>query len=200
MKRHFALCIQGMLCLAALQVTAGYTVLHNFAGGASDGKTPYFGQFVKDFSILYGMTYQGGDGNLGTIFKMNDDGTGFVLLHEFAGGANDGAYPYDSLTLDGSALFGMTRGGGDGNFGTVFKINPDGSGFTLLHEFAGGGNDGAYPYGSLTIRDAKMYGMTNRGGDTDNGTIFSFIPTEQTSPFCTSLQAGVMTEVVLLAL
>src|SRR5687768_15673136 len=41
------------------------------------------------------------------------------------------AYPQSGLTegADG-ALYGTASGGGDG-YGTVFKLNPDGSGFTV---------------------------------------------------------------------
>ena len=36
------------------------------------------------------------------------------ILHNFTGGANDGQYPYGSLTLSGSKLYGMTSDGGAG--------------------------------------------------------------------------------------
>jgi uncharacterized repeat protein (TIGR03803 family) len=120
------------------------------------------------------MTLLGGDKNSGTVFKMNTDGTGFSLLHEFAGGGSDGANPYyGSLTLSGSTLYGMTYAGGDKNSGTVFKMNTDGTGFSLLHEFAGGVHDGRSPYGSLTLDGATLYGMTLYGGSSDLGTVFS---------------------------
>ena len=45
-----------------------------------------------------------------------------------------------------------------------------GLGITLLHEFAGGGSDGSYPYGSLT--GPNLYGMTTFGGDSNLGVIF----------------------------
>ncbi|MCC6404769.1 MAG: hypothetical protein IT405_00005, partial [Candidatus Yanofskybacteria bacterium] len=60
----------------------------------------------------------------------------FTLLHEFAGGASDGNRPYDSLIISGSTLYGMTSIGGDSNAGTIFSVGIDGTGFTLLHEFA----------------------------------------------------------------
>ena len=96
-----------------------------------------------------------------------------VLLHEFAGGADDGKWPSGSLTLSGSTLYGMTRDGGDSNGGVVFKIETDGTGFSLLHEFAGGADDGAWPDGSLTLSGSTLYGMTWEGGDNDVGVIFS---------------------------
>jgi uncharacterized repeat protein (TIGR03803 family) len=149
----------------------GFGLVHEFAGGGSDGQNPY-GSLTLSGSTLYGMTYSGGDSIKGTIFKVGTDGTGFGLLHEFAGGVSDGQNPYGSLTLSGSTLYGMTRVGGDSNFGTIFKVGTDGTGFGLLHEFAGGGSDGQDPYGSLTLSGSTLYGMTYNGGDTDGGTIF----------------------------
>ena len=54
------------------------------------------------------MTYSGGSDHEGTIFKIGTDGSGFALLHSFAGGASDGEDPYGSLIQDGSTLYGMT--------------------------------------------------------------------------------------------
>ncbi len=162
----------GLFSLSALQASATFTLLHKFAGGGDDGANPYMGQLVRDDATLYGMTYLGGDNNAGTVFKMNTDGAGFTLLHEFAGGGNDGTYPIGSLTLSGGSLYGMTWRGGDKNKGTVFKMDTDGAGFILLHEFAGGEGDGSSPFGSLTLDGSTLYGMTCEGGDINHGTLF----------------------------
>ncbi len=150
----------------------GYQLLHEFAGGAGDGANPHFTQLVEDGDTLYGMTQYGGDTDRGTIFKMNSDGSGFTLLHEFEGDTYDGQYPLGSLTLDGSTLYGMTQYGGDSDRGTIFKVDTNGGKFTLLHEFAGGENDGSEPRNSLTLDGSTLYGMTRNGGDSNNGTIF----------------------------
>jgi uncharacterized repeat protein (TIGR03803 family) len=132
------------------------------------------------------MTARGGSSDVGTIFKINTDGTGFTLLHEFSG--SDGAYPGSGgLTLEGSTLYGTTAEGGSNDRGTVFQINTDGTGFTLLHEFSG--SDGAWPHGSLTLDGATLYGMTLYGGSFGSGTVFSIaVPEPRISPL---LLAGV---------
>jgi len=48
---------------------AGYTILHEFADNADDGKYPY-GSFILSGSTLFGMTSQGGDSNGGVIFSL----------------------------------------------------------------------------------------------------------------------------------
>ena len=151
----------------------GFALLHSFAGG--DGSLPY-GSLIGSGGALYGMTVNGGASNQGTIFKINSDGNGFALLHSFAGGAGDGTYPNGSLIVSGGALYGMTAYGGASNQGTIFKINSDGNGFTLLHSFAGGVGDGSSPYGSLIVSGGTFYGMTSYGGANDKGTIFKINP------------------------
>ena len=152
---------------------SGYNLLREFAGGADDGKWPFYGSLVVSGSTLYGMTCYGGNPDVGTVFSMDVDGSDFLLLHDFAGGATDGQNPWGSLTVSDSKLYGMTNGGGDADFGTVFSMNMDGSDFVLLREFAGAGDDGRYPFGSLIVSDSKLYGMTNWGGDDERGTVFS---------------------------
>jgi uncharacterized repeat protein (TIGR03803 family) len=159
------------LFLLALPVRAGINLLHEFAGGAADGYGPY-GSLILSGSTLYGMTYFGGYNDYGTIFKVQIDGSGFTLLHEFAGDADDGWAPKGSLIIYGSTLYGMTNFGGSGSYGTIFKIQTNGSGFALLHEFAGGAADGAFPDGDLILSGSTLYGMTAYGGDSNNGTVF----------------------------
>ena len=176
MKRSAALAaaLAVLFCFgyAALHAAAAITLLHEFAGGADDGAEPY-ARLTLSGSTLFGTTLDGGDAGSGTVFSMNTDGSGFTLLHEFAGGANNGSGPYAGLTQSGSTLFGTTFAGGGNGLGTVFSINADGSGFTLLHEFAGGQNDGWEPIAGVAIGGSTLFGTTIFGGDNDEGTLYS---------------------------
>ena len=42
----------------------------------------------------------------------------------------------------------------------------------ILHSFIGGAGDGASPWGSLTLSDSKLYGMTYVGGSSNSGALF----------------------------
>ncbi len=150
------------LCLLAFPVWAQTTLLHEFAGGIDDGKYPW-GDLIISGSTLYGMTQYGGNNDKGTIFKAQVDGSDFTLLREFAGSSIDGKYPVGSLILSGSTLYGMTFGGGIDDYGTIFKMETDGSNFILLHAFAGG-SAGEYPYGSLILSGSTLYGMSQSIG------------------------------------
>ncbi len=152
----------------------GFTILHEFSGSTGDGALPDDSSLVIDGTTLYGVTYAGGDDNKGTVFSIQKNGTGFTILHEFSGGTDDGSWPTGALTLDVDGIYGVTIGGGYDLVGTIFYINTDGDGFTLLHEFAGGTGDGDTPGGAFTLDGETLYGVTRYGGDSNWGTVFSF--------------------------
>ena len=84
---------------------------------------------------LYGTAPDSEGSVVGTIFKVNSDGSGFTVLKRFTDSL-DGASPYAGLALSGSTLYGTTLGGGSSGNGTVFKVNVDGTGYTVLKNFA----------------------------------------------------------------
>jgi uncharacterized repeat protein (TIGR03803 family) len=153
----------------------GFTVLHSFTGSAADGDSPY-GSLVLDGSgNLYGTTFNGGGADVGTVFTVKSDGTGFAVLHSFSWSSTDGRNPQASLVLDGAGnLYGTTTYGGVSDAGTVFMVKTDGTGFTVLHSFTGSAADGDSPYGSLVLDGAgNLYGTTTYGGVSDAGTVFT---------------------------
>jgi uncharacterized repeat protein (TIGR03803 family) len=138
-------------------------------GNGSDGAFPNSGLVVSGNS-LYGTTSEGGNFSIGTVFKINTDGTGYTNLYNFTGGA-DGSYPNGGLLLSGNTLYGMTGSGGMFNYGTVFKVNTDGTGFANLFMFAR--TNGSYPDNGLVLSGNTLYGMTDEGGGTnDAGEVF----------------------------
>jgi len=147
----------------------GYTTLLDFDGTAK-GSTPR-GSLISDGTFLYGMTESGGTNNMGTIFKIMPDGTGYLKLLDFSGTIN-GKAPVGSLKYDGTFLYGMTFQGGTSTLGTVFKIMPNGTGYTKLLDFA----DGRFPSGSLISDGTFLYGMTSEGGANNYGVIFKIMP------------------------
>jgi len=151
---------------------AQYTKLLDFVG-AANGRAPS-GSLISDGTFMYGMTYSGGANNLGTVFKIMPDGTGYVNLLDFAGATN-GRYPEGSLVFDGGFLYGVTPSGGTNNFGTIFKMMPNGTGYVKLLDFAGATN-GSNPHGSLISDGTFLYGMTGTGGANNLGTIFKIMP------------------------
>lgn len=158
---------------------SGYAVLYNFnpvvyAGYSglftnSDGITPYAGLVLSD-NILYGTTYGGGSSGYGTVFKINTNGSGYTVLKVFVN-SPDGANPVAALALSDSTLYGTTSHGGSAGYGTIFKMNTDGSDYTVLHNFTNS-PDGAYSYTRLMLWGGALYGVTYGGGSSGNGTVF----------------------------
>ena len=152
---------------------SGFEVMHSFDHpNAANGHSPW-GSLTLDGSTLYGMTKKGGAHGDGTIFKIGTDGAGFGMMHSFEHmNPSDGTFPYGSLTLDGSTLYGMTVNGGVNDNGTIFKIGTNGSGFGVLHLFSEATTNGRWPYGSLLLDGSTLHGMTPGGGEYDEGTVF----------------------------
>jgi uncharacterized repeat protein (TIGR03803 family) len=147
-----------------------FTTLHIFSGG--DGSSPYSGVLQAADGNLYGTTESGGANvNFGTIFRIDVDGTTLTTLHSFAGA--DGANPFAGLIqgTDGYLYGTTTFGGANGPYGTIFRVDTNGTTLTTLHDFAGG--DGANPYGDLIQgADGILYGTTLVGGENAVGTVF----------------------------
>ncbi len=167
---------------------SGFTTLHSFsalswngsANANSDGAEPQAGLVVLQ-DTLYGTAFYGGSSGVGTVFKVNTDGTAFTTLHHFTGGT-DGMLPVAGLTVSGHSLFGAAMYGGGGALGTLFQLNADGTGFTTLYNFAGG-SDGAAPSASLVLSGNTLYGTASRGGDANGGTVFAMtVPLVVNSP------------------
>jgi hypothetical protein len=165
----------------------GYQILHPFGGSdAKDGTIPK-GSLTLSGATLYGFTPYGGgpnDFNVGgSVFKINTDGTGYQNLHGWSANTTDNhRHPIGTPDVSGSTIYGMTddEQAGEGN-GSIFQINTNGTEFQLLHQFAGQTSDGALPLGSLTLVGSKLYGMTNGGGSSSDGVIFS-CQTPQSDP------------------
>ena len=175
-------------CGTVFQLTPGKDgkwtekVLHTFGKG-NDGATPDGSLILDAAGNLFGTTYYGGNGN-GTVFQLaaaNGKWTEKVL-YSFCSvsGCTDGVNPYSGLVFDSARnLYGTTVVGGAAGDGVVFKLTAAAGGKwseKVLHSFRGG-EDGAYPVGGLTFdATGHLYGTTEGGGMTGNGTVFEITP------------------------
>jgi uncharacterized repeat protein (TIGR03803 family) len=164
----------------------GFTILHSFSE-AGRGYRMRAGVILSS-NTLYGTTEFGGIWDNGTVFCVNTDGTSFTNLYGFASAFNypftnsDGAYPIADLTCSDGTLYGTTIDGGAWAWGTVFRLNLDGSGFSNLHSFSdfstglsadGTNTDGTDTAGPLVSSGNMLYGTATFGGNWDNGTVFA---------------------------
>ncbi len=149
--------------------TNGNNYMHFFDFGGSNGSSPC-GTLIQIGNKLFGMTTYGGAHYDGCIFSINMNGSGYNDLYDF--NSASGKNPFlGRLTAYNGKLYGMTKYGGTSNYGVVFSIDTNGSGYKTLLNF--NYTNGALPGGSLTLAGNALYGMTSRGGANGNGTIFS---------------------------
>ena len=151
---------------------SGFSLLFSFLGGAN-GANP-FCSLVNTGAAFYGMTFNGGVNDGGVVFKFDTNSVPtYSVLHTFLGGNNDGLFPFGSLTLAGSTLFGMTANGGTNNDGVVFKVTTNGTSFSVLHSFASGINDGSFPNEGVIVQGSILFGTAFNGGSNNVGIVFS---------------------------
>jgi uncharacterized repeat protein (TIGR03803 family) len=157
------------------------TTLVNFTGttGAALGTGPVGWIMQAADGFLYGTTQTGGNGGVGTIFKVSTGGA-FTSILSFTGisGASPGSTPQTRLVqaADGT-FYGTTSSGGATAGGTVFKMTA--GVLTTLVNFTG--NSGAAPGTSpstnlLLATDGNLYGTTTSGGLSFGGTAYRVTP------------------------
>lgn len=142
---------------------SGYAILRTFRGSPSDGAQPVGPLLQGSDGVLYGTTAAGGAQNSGTIFRLNRDGSGYAVLKSFSPPAT-GMQLWTGL-IQGSdgVLYGTAVSGGTGSGGTIFRLNRDGSGFTVLKNLSD--QTGARSLGRLLEgADGALYGTTSLSG------------------------------------
>jgi uncharacterized repeat protein (TIGR03803 family) len=179
------------------------TTIHAFK--FTDGATPY--QLILGIDgYFYGITRGGGAHSMGVVFRMSKGGA-VKVLHSFAGAPTDGNLPVGTLAQgnDGT-LYGTTYAGGTKNWGIIFKINPAGTGYAVLHNFDRtlDINDGVQPLSAMALgNDGNLYGTASIGGKNNAGALFKITPAGQYSTlysFCSqnSCQDGFAPETPML--
>jgi uncharacterized repeat protein (TIGR03803 family) len=159
---------------------------YNFNNVPNSGYEPQAG-VVLTGNYLYGTTWYGGSVDHGTVSFVTTNGSNGGILHSFSNpsGPNDnfnydGLYPSSKLIFSSGLLYGTAEQGGNYGYGTVFSINTN-LPYTLtpLHYFTapdpitGTNLDGANPFSGLVLSGNTLYGTTDGGGSTGNGTVFA---------------------------
>jgi uncharacterized repeat protein (TIGR03803 family) len=145
------------------------TKLYSFNSTNGGGSQPEAGLMKARDGNIYGTTGYGGTGNVGTVFRLTEEGD-LTTIYSFDG--NDGFLPQAELVqgADGD-LYGTAREGTLQHGGTVFKITTNGV-ITTLHAFTGN-PDGKYPESPvMQASDGNFYGTADQGGPTTLGTLY----------------------------
>ena len=161
--RLFALAISGVLVGSAgpTLAAARFEIVKSFEFPAAAGA----GLVAGPGGPIYGTTPVGGPANLGTVFRVEGDGT-FRTLHAFDG--TDGSYPEGLVAGGDGAIYGTAEG--RPSVGRrIFRIDADGS-FSQVHAFAGSDCCGVFVHLAVAS-DGALVGTTYDGG-ARTGTIF----------------------------
>lgn len=122
--------------------------------------------------LLYGTAKSGGTFGGGTLYRFAEDGSSFEVVVEFDGAS--GEAPNGVLVEGGDgALYGTASDAGAFGWGTLFKVNKDGSGYSVLLDFAAATVGGEPNAGLLLGSDGRLYGSTRTGGPLFNGGLFA---------------------------
>ena len=162
--------VNGFGTMFRIRPGASFYVTKDFGGGTAPARYPSAGMdLIGD--KLYGTTELGnGPAANSTLFSAKKTtrryGAGVSILTNLT----ETTPGFSQLLQSGSTFYGVSSNGGAFGFGKVFKVNSDGTGYTVLHNFDG--SDGAYPQGELVVSDGNLYGTTRAGGSAGKGVVF----------------------------
>jgi uncharacterized repeat protein (TIGR03803 family) len=110
---------------------------------------------------LLGTTFLGGSHGYGTIFKVNEDGTGYSVVYNFD--SVSGFKPLDKMTkASNGKCYGICFRGGSSNFGVIYSFDPTSNTYAVIHEFDS--VSGAAPYtGLVQAANDLLYGVVQEG-------------------------------------
>jgi len=154
---------------------SGYALLYSFNSTIADHEDSYSGLIEGSDGLLYGTTFEDGAFQAGSIFRLHKDGSGFQTLHDFAWATNEGGVPFGTVyeTREG-VLYGATAYGGPDDYGELYRINRDGTGYKILRFFVSSGIEGYLPVGApVEGPGGLLYSTTYFGGSNDVGTVYS---------------------------
>jgi len=162
-------CRHGCGTLFKIDSSGKHRILHIFSGDA-DGGGPAQRLIRDDERNFYGVAYRGGNRNCGiyrrgcgVIFRIDATGTESVL-YTFGQAADGGNGVGDLIRDKVGNIFGTTNRGGDYTWGSVFKLDPEGT-WTTLYSFTGFADGNAPTSGLIRDENGSFYGSTQFGGD-----------------------------------
>ena len=147
--------------------SGAFDVLHNFTGGL-DGGWPRNGLARTGEQTFRGTTTQGGLYGRGTIFELTAQGT-FTTLYHFSPNSDGAGGSGAMVEVEDGNLYGAMQQGGSSNWGTIFRVTPEGE-LTTLYNFQGE-TDRGLPGRLVLGPDGFFYGITHYYSD-GYGTLF----------------------------
>jgi uncharacterized repeat protein (TIGR03803 family) len=156
-------------------------VLKSFVyGNTTEGYGPNRGLVAGPDGFLYGVnnTRWATSSTAGNIFKIRPDGSSFEVIHSFAipaetgpaGSALNSLYPTGIVFGTDGFIYGCHYNY-ESQRGMVYRIKPDGSDFSILHQFDPS-TEGFCTRTLVLTSSGDLYGTTFSKGAHDHGVIF----------------------------
>lgn len=130
---------------------------------------------------FYGVTYNNGFVNQGTLFEYNYS-SGMIAKKLTFNAAENGRIPYGKPVLLNGKIYGTCYQGPQEIFGTpygcIWQFDPSTSEYTRKFLFSNLNNaaNGRAPISAPIAYNGKLYGTTVNGGISDVGTLYEFDP------------------------
>lgn len=153
-------------------VTGAVTKLADFDG--SNGEQPRGGLAEHPNGKIYGTTYKGGLLTKGCIFEFDTTSNTLVNVQDLSNTFGSSPTGAPIVGNNGNLYFTTSLEGGNG-YGSLLEYDPVNDLLFTLHNFTNTGNDGNFPMGApFQAANGVIYGMTNAGGASNFGTIYSY--------------------------
>jgi uncharacterized repeat protein (TIGR03803 family) len=153
---------------------SGYQVIYDFTGNG--GQRPLGQLLYGADGRLYGVCTRSGISGLSensVIYGVNTDGTGYSVLRIF-NDATEGVLVPELAENTSGVLFGLTGIGGmsGGRPGKIFRMNKNGTGYSVLKTFSASLSEGDGPQQAPVAYNGFLYGTTAGGGAFNAGVVF----------------------------
>jgi uncharacterized repeat protein (TIGR03803 family) len=113
-------CVSG--CGTVFRMSHGaVTILYRFSGAPTDGAGPLAGLVEGTDGNLYGGTYRGGTGDLGTLFQITTGGQ-YKLLYSFIDTVGSGMAAALAQHTNGK-FYGNASYGGQSGAGSIYSLD-----------------------------------------------------------------------------
>jgi uncharacterized repeat protein (TIGR03803 family) len=170
-------CYGGAFSLTSQDSAWAEKVIYRFKGTSGAPAGP----LLDSSGRLYG-TAPGGAYGCGGVFRLTapkgQGEWGESSLYDFQCG-NDGAFPLPGLILDADGnLYDMSLGTAQG-YGNIFELSPtQGGGWSesVLYDFTQLANGYTPSVGPIFGTNGGLYGTTQEGGQSNEGTVFELAP------------------------
>lgn len=142
---------------------SGYLMLHSFNGTTEGGESESALIQGRD-GRLYGCIPYVNPPLDESVYAFNPADNNFTILHTFSPtNSQDGrALLFSLLQSSNGMLYGVAEIGGSNNLGTLFTMNTNGGGFSVLHHFST--NDGTFGFpisAPIEGADGNLYGTAS---------------------------------------